>query len=187
MYIIMNVAVSHTWGFPQKSDDCACKTYDCDNPACKCALPYGYCDNFPASFEIDYVRVWQAKNESKHYLGCSPDHRPTEKFIQGNAQHFVSEGQKIPLQPVKNGGGVCSRDSDCGSKLTMGVCSSAGKCVCSANHTGPSCKSPSGYYDFDTSDKSIPLLCKFRIICFCVFHGISVLNRFVCDLDNSYH
>ena len=162
MYLIMNVAVSHTWGFPSCPDGCDCKCYECDNPACLCALPNGYCDNFPASFEIDYVRVWQAKNESKHYLGCSPDHRPTAQFIEGHAKTFMVDGQKRPLEPVKHGGGACVTSTDCGSKLVMGVCSSSGTCICSDQYTGPNCKTPNGFFDFETGPKSTPISCKFR-------------------------
>ena len=151
MYLIMNIAVSHTWGFPPCADSCDCSCYECDNPICECALPPGYCSNFPASFEIDYVRVWQAKNDSKHILGCSPEHRPTADFIQGHLHEFTTEGGKRPLEPVSKGGGVCTRNIDCGSKAIMGKCSSTGVCLCGENYTSPNCKSSNGHYDFDTS------------------------------------
>jgi beta-glucan synthesis-associated protein KRE6 len=146
MYLIMNVAVSHTWGFPMCPDGCDCKCYECDNPACKCALPNGYCENFPASFEIDYVRVWQAKNNTKHILGCSPEHRPTEQYIKGHIEKFVVEGQKRPLEPIRTGGALCVRHSDCGSKIIMGSCM-AGVCVCNTNYTGPNCRTSVGHFD----------------------------------------
>lgn len=159
MYLIMNVAVSHTWGFPICPDGCDCTCYECDNPACKCGLPNGYCDNFPANFEIDYVRVWQAKNNSRHILGCSPEHRPTEQFIQGHAEKFMTEGQKQPLEPTRNGGGICIKHTDCGSKIIMGSCIS-NVCVCQTNYTGPNCKTSDGTYDFDTREPQPRFSCK---------------------------
>lgn len=171
MYLLMNIAVSHTWGFPTCPDGCDCDCYECDNPACQCALPPGYCENFPASFEIDYVRVWQAKNDSKHILGCSPDHRPTAQFIKGHAKTFMTEGQKRPLEPIRHGGGSCVRDTDCGSKSRMGSCSSSGVCICSNTYTGPNCKSPNGYFDFDISIKEPSISCKFGDL---VMHGYAM-------------
>lgn len=150
MYLIMNIAVSHTWGFPICPPGCECKCYECDNPACACALPPGYCDNFPANFEIGYVRVWQAKNDSKHILGCSPEHRPTEQFIAGHMKTYMTEDQTRPLEPIRQGGGPCTIDSDCGSKPTMGFCSPSNVCVCEAEYVGPNCKTSNGYYENST-------------------------------------
>jgi len=45
MYLILNTAVSHSWGFPEPCDIEQCSAcyncYDCTNPACQCALPEG--------------------------------------------------------------------------------------------------------------------------------------------------
>ena len=69
MYLILNTAISSTWGFPAPMPEgCKCKTFKCGDPACECALPPGFCDNFPASFLIDSVRVYQAED---HVLACS--------------------------------------------------------------------------------------------------------------------
>lgn len=60
MYIIFNTALSSTWGFPQPCPvGCKCDCYDCRKVECRCALPIKMCDNFPASFDIDWVRVYQ--------------------------------------------------------------------------------------------------------------------------------
>lgn len=152
MYLIMNTAVSSSWGFPMPCpDNCECDCFECGNPSCECALPSGYCENIPAAFEIDYVRVYQAVNEEKHVLGCSPEHRPTELFIKGHGKRYMDEGQKRPLQPIQRGGGACTKDSECGRRHDTGTCSSGGYCVCLANFTGPNCLAHDGYYDFDTS------------------------------------
>ena len=83
MYLLMNTAVASSWGFPAPCPSgCKCECFECGNPTCQCALPAGYCDNFPANFEIDFVRVYQAVNESRHTLGCSPPERPTALYIE---------------------------------------------------------------------------------------------------------
>lgn len=145
MYLIMNTAVSKTWGFPSPCpDSCDCKCYECGNPACACALPPGYCDNYPAGFEIDFVRVYQAVNDPKHVLGCSPENRPTEQFIRGHASKFMTSEDKHPLLPVQKGGGACAKSADCGKH---GSCTPAGTCECSEFRTGPYCLAHAAYYD----------------------------------------
>jgi hypothetical protein len=147
MYLLMNTAVASSWGFPAPCPEgCDCSCFECGNPDCACALPTGYCANFPASFEIDYVRVYQAVNDSRHALGCSPENRPTDVFIKGHAERYMESGMKHPLEPVRQGGEVCSRDSDCGG-LEMGVCTSRGFCECKLGFTGPSCLAHDGFYD----------------------------------------
>eukprot|EP00526_Cylindrotheca_closterium_P007724 CAMPEP_0113657558 /NCGR_PEP_ID=MMETSP0017_2-20120614/31123_1 /TAXON_ID=2856 /ORGANISM="Cylindrotheca closterium" /LENGTH=671 /DNA_ID=CAMNT_0000571519 /DNA_START=167 /DNA_END=2184 /DNA_ORIENTATION=- /assembly_acc=CAM_ASM_000147 len=48
MYLLMNTAVASSWGFPAPCPDgCSCECFECGNPDCACALPPGYCDNFP--------------------------------------------------------------------------------------------------------------------------------------------
>lgn len=152
MYLLMNTAVASHWGFPAPCpENCDCKCFECGNPECVCALPSGYCDNFPASFEIDYVRVYQAVNDSKHMLGCSPEHRPTATFIKGNAKNFMDEGQKgQPLQAIQRGGGACASFKDCGG-IMSGTCLSIGACKCKDGWSGPNCLAHAGFYDIDTS------------------------------------
>ena len=161
MYLIMNTAVSSSWGFPMPCpDNCLCDCFECGNPACACAQPPGYCENFPAAFEIDYVRVYQAVNEEKHILGCSPKSRPTELFIKGHPKRYMTEGEKRPLEPIRQGGAPCTKNSECGGKrANMGLCSSAGVCICMANYTGPRCLAHDGYFDFDTSREQKPFSC----------------------------
>ena len=166
MYLIMNTAVSSSWGFPMPCpDNCLCDCFECGNPACSCAQPSGYCENFPAAFEIDYVRVYQAVDDERHVLGCSPKHRPTDLFIKGHPKRYMSDGQKRPLEPVQHGGAACTKHSECGGKrANMGVCSSAGLCVCMANYTGPRCLAHDGYFDFDTSRERKPFSCTLMLL-----------------------
>ena len=68
-YVLLNTAVSSTWGFPSpcpKNCDCAC--FDCRDASgrCACGLPPGFCATLPAHFLVDYVRVWQRPAEPWH-------------------------------------------------------------------------------------------------------------------------
>lgn len=150
MYLLMNTAVASSWGFPKPCPDgCKCDCYECGNPECSCGLPDGFCENMPASFEIEYVRAYQAVNDPKHILGCSTKSRPTAKFIAGHKKEFSNkeDGQKEPLQLIQDGGGNCAKDSDCGYP-TKGSCSHSSKrCICNENFTGPMCLSHAGFDD----------------------------------------
>ena len=147
MYMLINTAVSSSWGFPMPCPEgCSCECFDCENPDCTCGLPPGYCDNFPASFMIDYVRLYQAVNESRHTLGCSPEKRPTDLFIKGHPERYMSAGDKRPLQPIQKGGDSCDVDAACGGKRN-GFCSPRGFCECKPGFTGPKCLAHDGFYD----------------------------------------
>ena len=189
MYLLMNTAVASSWGFPKPCPDgCKCTCYQCGNPECTCGLPDGFCDNFPASFEIDYIRAYQAKNESKHNLGCSTKDRPTDRFIQGHKKDYMNteEGQKEPLLPVQRGGAPCVKDSQCGSPM-KGHCS-ANKCVCTDDFTGPRCLSHFGFDDNPPPPEDIKLsfyefspaflaMLIFAGLAFITFVGLVVLRR----------
>ena len=145
MYFILNTAVSSHWGFPQPCPEgCKCSCYECGNPDCACGMPPGYCDNFPAHFEIDYVRVWQAKDDPKHLLGCSPPHRPTKTWIEGHTDRYTDTGQRRPLQDVNRGGGSCKKSKDCGGPK-HGACTTKSVCECKEGWTGPTCLAHDGY------------------------------------------
>jgi hypothetical protein len=160
MYLIMNTAVSSHWGFPSPCPDgCACTCFECGNPECLCAIPPGYCDNFPATFDIDYVRVFQAVDEPRHILGCSPESRPTAQFIKGHVKRYTMPGQKTPLLPLETGGGTCSNNTDCGGE-EKGACSK-GACSCEESWIGPNCLAHAAFYDFDTRKQPEPFSCKF--------------------------
>lgn len=163
MYFIMNTAVSSHWGFPQPCPEgCKCSCYECGNPDCACALPAGYCKNFPASFEIDYVRVWQAKDEPKHVLGCSTPDRPTDLWIKGHAERYKQEGQRRPLEDIKRGGAACTKTKQCGGPQ-RGLCTEKQVCKCKDGWTGPACLAHDGFNDFENPSRATGIKCKFFV------------------------
>ena len=172
MHIVLNTAISSTWGFPVPDKNwCTKKCFDCAEPACLCNLPKGFCKNFPAFLDIDYVRVYQDSSEnSNHVLGCSPRARPTKLFIEAHKERYVDKGEEDrPLQvQAVQGGGKCRSGDDhpktaattaaskenrmtknggdhtCGMKQGRGRCI-RGRCVCdSARGTGPHCLATPG-------------------------------------------
>jgi len=146
MYLLMNTAVASSWGFPAPCPEgCKCKCFECGDPDCACALPTGYCENFPASFEIDYVRVFQPVGEEKYTLGCSPVDRPTSLFIKGHQKRYMEKDDTLPIQEIRKGGAICSENKNCGT-IKNGHCSSRGSCVCREEFTGPNCLAHNGFY-----------------------------------------
>lgn len=144
MYLLMNIALSKDWGFPDAWFlKCENKCYDCSNPDCRaCALPEGFCENnLPASMEIDYVRVYQ---RGSHSLGCSPPFRPTKSFIETHRERYMLPGQSWPLQPVVAGGATCHWHTDCGNGNCAGFLRQ--RCHCTPGWTGPSCLAHDPFY-----------------------------------------
>lgn len=190
MYLLMNTAVASSWGFPKPCPaGCDCKCYECGNSECACGMPDGFCENVPASFEIDYVRAYQAKNESKHVLGCSTKLRPTAKFIMGHKKDYSNSeaGQKEPLRPIQRGGGYCNKDKDCGYP-TKGSCSIGKHCVCEDGYTGPMCLSHAGFDDNPLPAEELvvsrlllspggSMMFAFAVIAFIGFIGLAVFNK----------
>lgn len=149
MHILLNTAVSSTWGFPLPWEvppgcDAEQKCYDCGDQKCMCWLPPGFCEMLPAYYEIDSVRVYQRHNESSHTIGCSTDTHPTKRFIEGHIDRYYDpyNDEKQPLKPVKVGGGECRSDDNCGD----GICAN-GKCSCTPGATGPLCRAFAAFDD----------------------------------------
>jgi Beta-glucan synthesis-associated protein SKN1/KRE6/Sbg1 len=147
MYIIFNQALSKDWGFPDAYFlNCKKKCWSCLDPECrKCALPRNFCENnVPANFEIDYVRVYQVKDDDRHILGCSPPSRPTKEWIEGHNERYTlwesPEGSK-PLQDIQRGGADCTNVDICGG-VERGYCDDVLGCLCLPGFTGPRCLSP---------------------------------------------
>ena len=158
MYMIMNTAVASSWGFPVPCPDgCDCSCYECGNIDCDCAIPTGYCSNFPAHFEIGYVRVWQAVDDDNQQVGCSTEERPTDLFIEGHKKRYMDDSDKEPLMAVQYGGAKCDSDLDCGGSM-HGICSSSATCVCSKGFAGSNCLAYAGFDDdpFESIDNSLP-------------------------------
>ena len=129
-YLIMNTAVSSTWGFPYDVPDWCEKCYDCDDPKCACAFSPGFCQMLrqgDVAMYIDSVRVYQSSDPSlhvgnNHTLGCDPPEYPTKDFIKGHEYRYMrnppfSFDDKGPLRQVQNGGGQCNSDKDCGAHV----------------------------------------------------------------------
>ena len=148
MYLVMNVAVSKDWGFPDAYfKNCPKKCWSCLDPGCACALPKGFCDAIPTSMEIDSVRVYQPTNGRRYSLGCSPPDRPTKAFIESQKDAYKLQNEEDPLKDIAIGGGGCNTDDDCGTDK-RGFCSFNSTCACTANWTGPNCLSPGGFDDW---------------------------------------
>ena len=62
MYLILNTAISSTWGFPVPCPDgCSCNCFDARREECECGIPANMRENFPADYLVDYIRVYQDK------------------------------------------------------------------------------------------------------------------------------
>jgi len=152
MHILLNTAVSSTWGFPAPCPaGCPCSCYDClgklEDPACSCGMPEGICANLPAFYEIDSVRIWQNSDDDSHKVGCSTDTRPTKKFIEGHRKRYFDpyNGESQPLRDQLHGGGKCKMDKECGR---ASKCSKDHTCVCRGEWTGPHCRAHRGFDDY---------------------------------------
>mmetsp|Transcript_24231 Transcript_24231/g.72707 ORF Transcript_24231/g.72707 Transcript_24231/m.72707 type:complete len:562 (-) Transcript_24231:25-1710(-) len=157
MHILLNTAVSSTWGFPAPCPPgCPCDCYDCigdlPDPACACGMPEGLCAMLPAFFEIDSVRVYQAPADASQKVGCSTDTRPTKKFIEGHRHRYfdVYNGETQPLRPLLIGGGNCTSNAGCGP---ASHCRNRA-CVCADGWTGPHCKAHAAYDDHNWDKES---------------------------------
>lgn len=129
-YLIMNTAISSTWGFPYDTPEWCPKCYDCDDPKCACAFYPGFCQMIRAkntTLLIDSIRIYQSSNASAHVganhtLGCDPPDYPTKEWITGHEYRYMRNppfvyADKHPLRVVQKGGGKCETDKDCGSQL----------------------------------------------------------------------
>jgi hypothetical protein len=129
-YLIMNTAVSSTWGFPYDTPDSCTKCFDCDNPKCACTFYPGFCEMIRSgkvSLKIDSIRIYQSRNASAHVgashtLGCDPPDYPTKEWIDGHQYRYMRNPPFVyedttPLRRVQIGGGACLTDKDCGGLI----------------------------------------------------------------------
>lgn len=84
-------------GFPRQCpSNCPCKTYNCDGGFEEtCGFPEGFCDMIrtePVEFKIDWVRVYQDRDDPKQKVGCSTRERPTKKFIDAHEKKYMRDG-----------------------------------------------------------------------------------------------
>ena len=126
-YLIFNTAISSTWAFPYDVPDWCPKCYDCNNPKCSCSFNPGFCNMMKTgkvALKIDSVRVYQSRDNdahdgNPHTVGCDPVEFPTREYIKGYEYRYMRNppfvyDDKHPLRDVKNGGGSCQVDADCG-------------------------------------------------------------------------
>ena len=126
-YLILNTAVSSTWSFPHDSPSWCPKCYDCSNSTCSCAFYPGFCNmlkNTKTAFYIDSIRLYQSTNHDAHVgnphtIGCDPVEYPTRTYIKAHESLYMrsppfDKGDTASLKEIKNGGGKCQQDSDCG-------------------------------------------------------------------------
>ena len=124
--------------------------------------------NNPIEYKINWVRVYQDKNDPKQKVGCSTPERPTRKFIEAHKKKYMQTGDVHPLKAIRKGGGECSPvapknetlPQSCGGEnvygtvhgriINRGKCDSSRNpptCSCTANWTGPHCLNPVAYDD----------------------------------------
>jgi hypothetical protein len=129
-YIILNTAISSTWGFPYDAPSWCPMCFDCNNPQCTCRFSPGFCsmlEEGDVAMYVDSVRVYQSKNDDAHVgmphtLGCDPPQYPTKEWIEGHAYRYsrsppFSYEDHGPLHKIQKGGGSCQTDADCGSDI----------------------------------------------------------------------
>ncbi|CAM9322280.1 unnamed protein product [Pylaiella littoralis] len=148
VYLILNTAISSTWGFPVCKPGCACDCFDASDPACECAVDPEFYGLFPAEFVIDHVRVYQARNDSSHTVGCDTKEYPTRDFILANHERYKDPSDDDVMLPVQVGGGSCSTSDDCNGN----ECFEGKKCKCTDMWTGPQCRAAAASDDYVYQD-----------------------------------
>jgi hypothetical protein len=138
-YVIMNTAISTSWGFP--NPPWGCTEYDCKDPEARCGFNSGFCQTLPAEFLIDYVRVYQNKADKYQSVGCNPPDFPTRKFILAHEYRYKGEDESHATKATVAGGGGCRSDTECGGVYGTGYCSFR-RCLCNEDWTGPNCLVP---------------------------------------------
>ena len=97
MYILLNTAISSNWGFPTKCPlGCPCEHYDCNSIRADhlCGFPEGFCNMMREEnpkYKINYIRVYQNKNDEKQKVGCSTPERPTRAYIEAHKALYKTE------------------------------------------------------------------------------------------------
>lgn len=174
MYMILNTAISSTWGFPDPPATCTpeeIKKSDCNDAFHQCGLPESFCDALPSSFLVDWIRIYQQDHAMNYTqagdpqtLGCSPEAFPTETFIEAHAERYKEPHVARPLDPVATGGAACEpppleKETESGgddrqeirlsaAKCGKGVCDRRlRQCSCDDGWTGPSCLVPVAFYE----------------------------------------
>lgn len=164
-YIIMNTAISSQWGFPAECPaNCPCKTYDCNSAEWSktCGFSEGFCNMVKKKpeYKINWVRVFQDKDNPTQKVGCSTPERPTRKFIKAHQDVYKQSQDEVPLKNIQRGRGDCNPratgaiPATCGGS-ERGRCISGNECECKPGWTGPHCLAHDGSdpIPYDQSDR----------------------------------
>lgn len=164
MYLIINVALSSTWGATPPNSPRACRNNTATTDATTAAKNIRICDSFPMYLKVDYVRVYQDLSSSSNMsVGCDPASHPTSQWIIDHIDDYQDTDNQV-VDVV--GGAFCASNADCTTGLQKSVIT--GRCVnkrCKCDSSsfwgGPRCtKAISGSTSVSTSTKSYgpPLL-----------------------------
>lgn len=159
--IILNTAISQQWGFPKCPDGCPCELMDCKSHKFeeKCGLPPGFCfmlDKDEPKYRINWIRVYQDKDNEQQKVGCSTPERPTKRFIEVREHLYKKEDDEHPLHKIQKGRGPCKHSEErnkngpdnCGGS-ERGTCTYGNVCECEEDWTGPNCLVPVSFNDIE--------------------------------------
>ncbi|RLN49823.1 hypothetical protein BBJ29_004636 [Phytophthora kernoviae] len=138
-YIILNVALSSSWGTYPPNPGKPCRGDGTD-------VEDNYiCDSFPLYMKIDYIRLYQDTSEgSTMARECDPASHPTRQWILDNLSDYVDGDNKhVEVQ----GGAPCRDYKDCTIPFSVqqtfhtGICNTnTGRCECTNEFWGgPRC------------------------------------------------
>ncbi|KAF1322498.1 Beta-glucan synthesis-associated protein kre6, partial [Globisporangium splendens] len=141
LYLILNVALSSTWGTKPPNPGDVCRGDGKDSVTNK------ICDSFPMYMKIDYIRVYQdTSKNSTMAVGCDPKTHPTKQWIQDHIEEY--EDFDNPAIDV-SGKAFCRDDDDCTlsrnrTRVQTGSCVRS-RCRCKGSSwTGPRCTTALG-------------------------------------------
>ncbi|TMW58975.1 hypothetical protein Poli38472_007120 [Pythium oligandrum] len=145
MYLIMNVALSTSWGSKPPNPGKVCRGDGSD------ATANAICDEFPMYLKVDYIRLYQDQGtdlDADNYMqvGCDPKSHPTREWILGHIDSYQDyDNMLIDVA----GGAYCRTDEDCtigkteglGTiNLNTGMCENKRcKCTHGDSWSGPRC------------------------------------------------
>ncbi|KAI9912076.1 hypothetical protein PsorP6_009754 [Peronosclerospora sorghi] len=126
LYIIMNVALSRSWGTTPPHPGQACRGDGTDQEA------NAICDAFPMYMKVDYVRLYQdrgAERDADNYMhvGCDPASHPTKEWIQAHLEEYEDDDNAVV---DVHGKAFCTTNDDCTIGGILGTTTlRTGKCV----------------------------------------------------------
>ncbi|CAH0476010.1 unnamed protein product [Peronospora belbahrii] len=126
LYIIMNVALSRTWGAAPPNPGKPCRGNGSDEEVNR------ICDAFPMYLKVDYMRLYQDRgddldDDNYMQIGCDPASHPTKEWIEGHIDEYEDNDNKVV---EVSGKAFCETSDDCtiGGTLGKGALKT-GKCV----------------------------------------------------------